>query len=323
MFSGRLSLRASAGLLSACALLSVSFAQTGKRPINHHDYDGWRTIAGQRLSADGKFLAYSLFPAEGDGLVVIRNLVTGKEQREPAGARPVNEPAALTEEGPPPPPRGVVLGFSADSRTLVFSTFPPKADYDKAKKDKKPMPKDGMTIVDLATGKATHVDRVKRFQLAEKANGFLVYQKEGPDAPAGAAQPPKPEGGDVEADQQGGRGGRGGANGGAAGRGPRPEFGSDMVIHNLADASERTLTDVVEFSFSEDGKQLVYAVAARDTSKNGVFVMAPGSSDAPVALLSGKGKYLKLTWDENQTQLAFISDRAGSAQLYVLPIAGG
>src|SRR5262249_42965434 len=116
---------------------AVLFAQSGKRPLNHHDYDGWKTISSQRLSADRKFLAYGLCPHEGDGYVIIRNLFTGKDQHEPAGARPVAEQAAVPEEGPPPPPRGVNILFSADSRILVFSTFATKAEVDKAKKEKK------------------------------------------------------------------------------------------------------------------------------------------------------------------------------------------
>src|ERR1044071_937274 len=118
-------------VLTATALL----AQGAKRPLNHHDYDSWKTISSQRLPADGKFRAYGVFPQEGDGEVIIRNLVTGKDQREPAGARPAAEQAAVPEEGPPPPPRGVTISFSADSRTLVFSTFASKADVDKAKKE--------------------------------------------------------------------------------------------------------------------------------------------------------------------------------------------
>jgi dipeptidyl aminopeptidase/acylaminoacyl peptidase len=86
-----------------------------------------------------------------------------------------------------------------------------------------------------------------------------------------------------------------------------------MVVRNLADAAERTVTDVVEFTLTEDGKQLVYAVSARDTARNGVFALKPGTADAPVALLEGKGKYQKLTWDENQTQIAFLSDRDDAA----------
>jgi len=295
------------------ATLSLAFAQPGKRPLNHHDYDGWKTVSGQRLSADGKFLAYGVFPQEGDGEVIVRNLVTGKDQHEPAGARPAPEQAAVPEEGPPPPPRAVTILFSADSRTLVFSTFATKAEVDKAKKDKKTaaqMPKDGMVIVDLASGKATRMDRIKQFAMPEKANGWLAYLREPPESAAPAAQPPRPAGGD--ADQQAGRGGRGGAAAGGA-RGPRPEFGSDLVLRNLSDSTERTFADVVEFSFPEDGKQLIYAVSARDSSKNGVFAAGIGSSDAPAALLAGKGKYLKLTWDENQTQLAFLSDRDDAA----------
>jgi hypothetical protein len=297
--------------LAVAVLLPVSFAQ-GKRPLNHGDYDGWRSIAGERLSNDGKFLVYGLFPQEGDGEIVIRNLVTGKEQREPAGARPAPAVPTPGEEGPPTLVRAAILTFSADSKTLVFSTFPAKAENDKAKKDKKPAPKDGMVIVDLASGKATRIERVKRFVLPEKGSGLLVYQKEGPDAPAGAgsgaAAAPKAEG-----DQQGGRGGRGGAGAGGAGRGPRPEFGSDLVIRSLADGAERTIPDVVEFLMTDDGAQIVYAIAARDTAKNGVFAVKTAGSDAPAALLAGKGKYTKLTWDENQTQLAFLSDRDDAA----------
>ena len=96
-------------------------------------------------------------------------------------------------------------------------------------------------------------------------------------------------------------------------RGPRPEFGTDLVIRNLPDSSERTITDVVEFTLTEDGKLVAYAVGARDTAKNGVFAVKPGAADAPVALAEGKGKYAKLTWDENQTQMVFLSDRDDAA----------
>jgi dipeptidyl aminopeptidase/acylaminoacyl peptidase len=307
MFQPRRCLALAACLLAAAAF--VGFAQT-KRPLNHNDYDSWNSIVGQKLSNNGKFLAYGLFPEEGDGKVVFRNLVTGKEQREPAGARPAPVPNATPEEGPPPEARGAVILFSADSRTLVFSTFPAKADSDQAKKDRKPAPKDGMAIVELASGSVSRVDRVKRFVMAEKASGYLVYWKEGPDAPAGGGTAATAE--RQPGDQQGGRGGRGGAGGGG-GRGARPEFGSDLVIRSLSDATERTLNDVVEFTFTDDGKQVVYAVGARDTMKNGVFVVKPGSADAPVALAEGKGKYSHLTWDENQTQMAFLSDRDDQA----------
>ena len=308
MLDLRFRLRVPARVFAAAVLLSTALAQTAKRPIRHTDYDGWRTISGQKLSADGKYLAYGVFPQEGDGEVIIRNLATGKEQREPAGERPQPPAATPAEEGPPPEAPGVVISFSSDNRTLVFSTFPPRAAIEKARKEKKTgdqAPKNAMVIVDLATGKTTRVERVKRFQMPEKASGYLAYWKEAPEAAPGNPAPAaaKPAGAADEDQRAGARGGPAGA------RGARPEFGTDLVLRNLSDASERTFTDVAEFSFSDDGQQLVYAVAAHDNTKNGVFLVHPGNADPPAAILSGKSKYSHLTWDENQTELAFLSDR--------------
>lgn len=314
MYFRRTQLRLAIAFACLTLTLSLTLAQTAKRPLNHHDYDTWRTIAGQRIANDGKFLAYSLLPEEGDGEVVIRNLVTGQETRIPAGARPVAPAAATEEEEAPPAPRGVTIEFSADSKTVVFSTFPSKADTNKAKKEKKTpdqMPKDGMVIVDLASGSQTRIERVRRFALPLRGNGYLAYLREAPEG-RGAADAPKPDGGDYAGDQQGGRGGRGGRGGGGGG-GPRLQFGTDLVLRSLTDAAERTFSDAAEFMLTEDGKQLVYAVSARDTSKNGVFAVATGSSAAPVALLTGKGKYEKLTADENQTEIAFLSDKDDAA----------
>ena len=303
MFVRRISL----GAFAALSTVAFLAAQTARRPLSHKDYDGWHSITSQHLSNDGKFLAYGVFPQEGDGEVIVRNLVTGQETRHAAGARPAPPPATTEEEGPPPQPRSVTILFSSDSRTLVFSTFPTKAEVDAAKKAKKTadqMPKDAIVIVNLANGAQTKVDRVKQFHMPEDASGYLAYLKEAPEGAAPARGAAGNPGGDF-ADQQGGRGGRGGAGGGA--RGPRPEFGSDLVLRNLADGSERTFPDTVEFSFTNDGKQLVYAVSAKDTSKNGVFAARPGSNDPATPLLAGKGKYIKLTWDEKQTELAFLS----------------
>ena len=289
----------------------------GKRPLNHGDYDGWRSIAGQRLSNDGKFLVYGLFPQEGDGEVVIRNLVTGKEQREPGGARPAPAPATEPKKGRRVGTRRRPSHSPPTASTVVFSTsLPRRRSTRPGRKRSRRRPKDGMVIVDLASGKATRIERVKRFADAGEGVGAARVPEGGPDGSAqcGAGCSRNP-GGD-RSRSAGWRARRTGRRSERRGRPrrARPEFGSDLVVRNLADAAERTITDVVEFSLAEDGKQLVYAVArARFRQERRLRRCKPGAADAPAALLAGKGKYASLTWDENQTQIAFLSDRDDAA----------
>jgi dipeptidyl aminopeptidase/acylaminoacyl peptidase len=291
--------------------LTASIAQT-KRPLQHTDYDAWRSISGQQLSPDGNFLVYGLFPQEGDGEVVIRNLKTGIEWRHPGGARP--EPprpnlAELTGEEPQPRQPNIEVHFSADNRFVVFSTFPAKAETDKAKREKKKpedMPKGGMVIVDLASRAATTVPRVKSFQVPEKETPSAVV--------AYLLEPAKPEAGSSKG-AAAGQPAAESAEGAAEAKRPekKKEFGSDLVLRNLLTGKERVFPDVTEYALAKDGTILVYAVSSKQEDNNGVYYVGPSADPAPVAILKGRGKYSKLAFDEQQAQLAFLSSRDDAA----------
>jgi len=290
-------------LLVVFALAGI--AQTAsKRPLHHRDYDPWKAISGQVLSRDGKLLAYSLFPEEGDGEIVVRNLATGKESRENAGSLP---PAPDTQnfetpaEAPGGGGRGARLAFTADSKFLISTAFARKVDTDQAKKDKKKpdeMPKASLLIFDVGAMTSTRVADVASFQVPENGESLLAYLK-GPKPGATPAAA-------TESNQDQGRGGRGGS-----GRGARAKYGSDLVARDLRAQAvkERTFEDVAEYSMSKDGKTLAYTVASKKEESNGAYAVAPGTDSAPVALLTGKGRYSKLTWDFAQKQMAFLSDR--------------
>jgi len=290
-------------------LALAAFAQTAKRPLNHRDYDGWRSIESQALSRDGKFLAYALAPEEGDGELVVRNLATGKELRENAGYAP---PAvANTDEEPsdaPPPVRSIRIVFTHDNAFVVASAFPPKAETDKAKKDRKrpdEMPRTSMILVNLATFTATRVADVASFQVPELGESFVAYLR-GPKPGAGGAAA---ENGGNPQDQGRGRGG----NAAAGGRAGRNKYGSDLLLRDLRSSKERTFEDVVEYSIAKDSKTLLYAVGSKKEETNGVYSVVPGNESAPAALLAGKGRYTKFTWDFAQHDVAFLSDRDDQA----------
>ena len=298
--------------------VSLSAAQTTERPLAHKDYDAWRTINEGRLSRDGKYFAYSFMPQEGDGDVIVRELATGREMKFNVGALPpppVTPPSEVAPEAEPPR-RSVTLRFTSDGRYLVANTFPLKVDTDKAKKEKKKpeeMPKGGLLIVSLAAGTENRISEVKSFQVPEKGGAWVAYLKEGKPEPKPAetakpAEIAKPPAQDAEDQRPGGP--RGGAAGGAAG-GARREYGTDLVLRRLeqGDAGERTFAGVIEYSFARDGQALVYAVSSRKEEENGVYSVILGNEAPAAALLSGKGRYAKLTWDREQTQMAFISSK--------------
>jgi len=303
--------------------LSLTIAAQTKRPLAHRDYDGWRSISTTTLSRDGKFLAYGLFPQEGDGEVVVRNLTTNQEWRQKAGERPQpTPPDPSAAEDAPPAQRSVSIAFTADGQSVIFTTFPSRADVDQAKKDKKrpdEMPKGGMVIMSLTSGSAVTIANVKSFQVPERGLGYFAYLKE-----AAAPETPRGDPGlghDAEAEdtlatnpEDQARAGRAPAGAAAGARG-RTTFGTDLILRKTTDGSERTFKDVTEYSLIRSAETLVFAVSSHKPESNGVFLVTPQDppTTEPMTLLEGKGKYSKLTWDAKQAKLAFLSDTADAA----------
>ena len=299
----------------AAALAAGTLAASAqKRPIAPADFDSWRSLNGQKLSDDGRFLAYGLFPQEGDGEVVIRNIATGKEWREPAGELPQPAPPDPNSEAPAPP-RAIALSFSHDSHTLVFLNFPKHAEIEKAKADKnaKPpraKPQEELVLIDLTTQKAIRVPDIKSFELPAKADGYLAYQKYPPPSdPAATADKPAAETDSeaVQHDQDQRGGGRPASSAGT----PNRDTGSPLILRKLADGTERTLPDVLEYQLSKNAVTLAYSVTSPKHDGDGVFALPVAGGDAK-PLVTGKGKYQHLVWDDATDELAFIGNPSAS-----------
>ena len=94
---------------------------------------------------------------DGDGEIVVRNVASGVEWRAPRGYRPPvpppDDPSVNIAEVLATQARLVRPVFTADSRFIVFSIEPTKAEVNKAKKEKKKpedMPKTGLGIMDVS-----------------------------------------------------------------------------------------------------------------------------------------------------------------------------
>lgn len=279
----------------ACPLLA------DKRPLSHNDYDTWRHIQNQQLSADGHYLAYAVFPQQGNGEIVVRDLKTGKEIRQSAGELPPPPPpnyANQTEETPPPPP-GIAIKFSSDSQEVALLAFASHTDVGKAKREKrKPedMPKGDLVVINLNSGAVFRTPRVASFQLPTKSTGYVAYLQT-PEKTS-LDKSPEPQGPATES---------AGASTSQSPRSGKVQSG-DLVLRNLKTEAERRFPDVREYTLTKNGALLVYAVASKKPEGSGIYFLRTDGTSDPAALLNGRGQYEKLGWDEEQTRLAFVSD---------------
>ncbi len=286
-------------LRSSLLPLLIAFSvYAAKRPLGPGDYDAWRHIQNQQLSANGRFLAYAVFPQVGDGEVVVRDLKTGKEIRQSAGELPPPPPAnnanPSPEEGPPPAP-GISIRFSFDDAEAVFLGFAPHAEVERAKREKRKsedMPKGDLVVIHLDTGAVDRAPRVASFQLTTRSADFLAFLQ----APERAEKPEPATTGTAEATP----------------RTRRPVIG-ELTIRNLKSTSARKLQDVSEYLLKNDGARVVYAVDSKTGDGSGVYWVGTAEASQPVSLLKGKGRYEKLASDENQDGLAFLSNHTESA----------
>ncbi|HEX7720530.1 MAG TPA: prolyl oligopeptidase family serine peptidase [Pyrinomonadaceae bacterium] len=306
-------------VVTSLARVSAQQPAAPKRPITHKDYDTWHSIQSPQISRDGKFVAYAYMAQDADSEIVVRNVTAGTEWRVARGYRPPAPPPddSIPNFGELIAAQGRLArpAFTADSRFVVFSIEPAKAELNKAKKDKKKpddMPRNALGIMELSSGQVAKIDRVKNFQAPEEGGGFVAYLMEAKlgaspnrDGLAPKENPTSPSSENLEETDAAAEA----PQSRPAGRGPKKEYGTDLTVRNTTTGTERTFNDVLDYSFSKDAKTLAFTVSSKNEETNGVYVMTPQTEAAPTPLLAGKGKYQKLTWDEEQTELAFISDR--------------
>src|SRR5580692_1778636 len=199
------------------ALAPRPSAADSQRPLAISDMLAWRHIQTPSVSPDGEWFAYRLAPAEGNAEVVIRNLKSAKELRFPIGDPGASAP---TPAAAPAAPGGADLSISFDSRWAAFHSYPTTEQAKRLKKDHKPI-QTKVVLVELATGKKTEIDKIRRFAFSGENSTYIALQRYGPDAPPqpAAAAP------------------TGGATGSAGPAADRPT-GSDLLLYEFATGTE-------------------------------------------------------------------------------------
>ena len=184
---------------------------------------------------------------------------------------------SLTESTVHQIPRGSAARFTYDTRHVIYQIEPAEDSVRAAKlADHKEdeLPKDSLGILTLGSGQVRHIPDVESYRIPGEAGGYLAYSLE-----------------KTEADSLG--------------------EGLRLVLHNLASDQDSTFTNATDYMFNRTGTLLAYTYETEDSLGTGL-VLVNTASFASDTIMAGGGEYTHLAFDEEGTQLAFLSSREGA-----------
>ena len=152
-------------IFTTLTVLAVTLtASAQKPPLDHSVYDGWKSISGPTIQDGGQWAKYTVAPQEGDNLLHLYNISTGKEWT----ADRVKGQATI----------------SADASKAVFTVAPFFQETREAKikkKKKEEMPKDSLAVMDLASGAVAKFPTVKGVKIPTILGDYVAFQKDAKD----------------------------------------------------------------------------------------------------------------------------------------------
>jgi dipeptidyl aminopeptidase/acylaminoacyl peptidase len=299
----------------ALAAYALPQAQTpAKKAMTIDDYTKWRSIAGQEISPDGKWVAYTLqltntVPAESKPVLHLLNLDTSEEvtvadatgatfsldskwlayQVTPAaaqrgrGGRGGAGGSGSTEAGVATTPQSGAAGAQG---TAARSGAAP------------PSPPRRVELRNLTTGAVRSWQDIGTFAFSATST-HLYLRRRGGEAPSdgggrrggGGAPPAQPPAG------------AGQASGAAAA--PAASRGQDTVLLDLRTGRYQLLGNVADIAFNRTGELLAYTVDAAVKDVNGLFVFDTRTGRTTVFDNDTKS-YNRLAWNDEGSALAVL-----------------
>lgn len=299
--------------ISLFLITQISYSQ--KKPLDHTVYDAWQSVGERIISNDGKKVAYTITPQEGDALLVLQQ-TDGRKLLEVA--------------------RGYNVKFTEDSRYLIFKIKPTfKQTRDAKIKKRKPdeMPKDSLGIIETSSLHFDKIARVKSYKLPEKNSGTLAYLMEKPlaevqrqrreldsasriksianiiDSLTRIADSLKIKLSQVQAM------GLGVLEPNKPLLEPKPdentEEGTDLVIRNLSNDKEQIFKFVNDYLFSKYGNVVVVKTTKQGTAK-ALVLKENLNSNKIDTILTGFNDARSFALDESGNQISFVAERDSS-----------
>ena len=263
-----------------------------KKALSVEDYTRWRSVTGEAISADGKWVTYvyqltNVPPTETKPVLHVKNLETSQVVEVPNATGGT---------------------FSDDSQWIAYLIDPTGGRGGRAGRagraggtaqteqagrgEQRPAEPRRAELRNLSTGVVKSWQDVASVEFSSTSTHLMLRRR-----------PPQAAGGGG-AGRGGGEGGQTQAEGGAAAEptGPR---GVDVIVHNLATGRDLLLGNVGESAFNKTGNLLAYTVDATVKDGNGLFAIELATGR--IHSLDNDAKvYSRLTWNKTGTALAVL-----------------
>ncbi len=256
-------------LVTGFFLFAYPSQATQKKILTFEDVMKFKEIRNPVISENGLWLAYGIQPDRGDGEAVVHGLKSGAKFVVARGHQPQ---------------------ITKDTKWVAMIVRPKAVEMEKAQKDR---PKQGMAILETATGEVKHVEKVQSFAFADNSRwiAYLHHKEEGkPQKKEDAAPAEK----DPTAEKK---------------KETKKTTGSLLILRELEFGKEKKIPNVLAYSFDRTSEYLAIAVASSEASQDGLFFIDLNEKSLPqnpIAQREGT-KFSGLTWTEKGSLLAFIA----------------
>lgn len=271
--------------VSSAAMLPAQGAPSSKKVLGVEDYAKWRTINNAVLSADGKWVAYTLsfsntLPNDAKPVLHVRNVASGQEVEVPFGGQPTFSPdarwIAYLIEPPPPTPRAGGRGNANGGSADTAAAKPPEVRR--------------LELRELSSNKVQSWQEMANATFSPTSSHLLMRRRPAAAPAAGGAAAPAAAPG----------GGRGGA--------PEAVRTTDVLLHDLASGRTQFLGSVGDAAFNRKGDLLGYTVDATVRDGNGLFVVELANGRTTV-LDNDSLRYSRLSWHDRNNAVAVLKGR--------------
>ncbi len=246
-------------------------------PLDLADVLDWNSIGNATVSDDGTWFAYALFPAEGDGEIVVRQTRGDRELKFPIGES-----------------RRHNVTFSDNSNWVAFTIYPTQKETERAENRRPRQRLDNKAgLVNLATGDLVEFEKIRNFAFSGEQSEWLALHKAA-DRGNGPERNPA----------QRGRG-----NGPPSGEDDGDEgSGTDLILYELETGAMLNVGNVSAFAFNKSGEWLTWIISAEGQIGNGIQIRNMNSG-VVLPLESDRANYRSLNWTDEGDAFAALKGK--------------